>query len=172
VPPGADLWPGIAARIGASGNVVPFPLTTARRISFTIPQFVAASLALMVVSGGMVWLARAGGSRTDVAPVSAEAPVRRAPEILPVDFADPQYDQAVADLEETLQVGRGRLDSETVRVLEANLQAIDRAIEQSLQALEADPASLYLNAHLATARQRKLALLRRASALAGVESAS
>jgi putative zinc finger protein len=174
VPPETDLWPGIAERVGASRSserVVSFPARTARRISFTIPQFIAASLAMMVVSGGMVWLMRAGGPRTDVGSIAAvERP--RTPDMKPANFADPQYDQAVADLERTLQVGRGRLDPETIRVLEANLQAIDRAIEQSRQALEADPANLFLNAHLATARQRKLALLRQASALAGPESSS
>jgi hypothetical protein len=163
--PVSDLWPGIARRIDAPGQVVSFPVRTPRRISFTIPQFIAASLALMVVSGGMVWLSRAGGPLTDVPPISASDRAR-VPEIAPANFADTQYDQAVADLERTLQVERGRLDPETIRVLEANLAAIDRAIEQSRQALEADPASLFLNAHLAAARQRKLALLRRASALA------
>ncbi|HEY7058332.1 MAG TPA: hypothetical protein VH458_17495, partial [Vicinamibacterales bacterium] len=58
-----------------------------------------------------------------------------------------------------------QLDPETVRILEANLQAIDQAIDQSRRALEADPANIYLYNHLAEARQRKLALLRRASAL-------
>ena len=137
-----------------------------RRISFTVPQAIAASLALMIVSGGMVWLLRAGGEQTDRGIVAVERP--RTP-MTPANFADPQYDEAVADLERTLEVGRGRLDPETIRVLEANLQAIDRAIEQSQQALEADPANMFLNAHLATARQRKLTLLRRASALATTE---
>ena len=117
-----------------------------------------------------MWLLRAGGGQTDRGIVAVERP--RTPQITPANFADPQYDQAVADLERTLEVGRGRLDPETIRVLEANLQAIDRAIEQSQQALEADPANMFLNAHLATARQRKLALLRRASALAGSDSSS
>src|SRR5688572_16062858 len=55
-PPPSDLWPGIAARIGAP----PTQRTTlaTRRFAFTLPQLVAASLALIVASGGMVWLAR------------------------------------------------------------------------------------------------------------------
>ena len=43
---------------------------------------------------------------------------------------------------------------------------IDQAIEQSRKALRADPANVYLNSHFAASRNRKLALLRRASALA------
>ena len=80
-------------------------------------------------------------------------------------FVDPNYDQAVADLEQILETGRSRLDAETVRILEDNLQAIDQAINQSRKALRSDPNSVYLNNHFADSRNRKLALLRRASAL-------
>ena len=69
------------------------------------------------------------------------------------------------DLEKILEEGRSRLDPETVRILEDNLRTIDQAIEQSRKALRADPANVYLNNHFAASRNRKLALLRRASAL-------
>ena len=65
-----------------------------------------------------------------------------------------------------LEDGRSRLDPETIRILEDNLRTIDQAIEQSRKALRADPANVYLNNHFAASRNRKLALLRRASALA------
>lgn len=174
--PDADLWPGVEARISPD-RLLPFRTRLPRRFSFTLPQLVAAALALMVLSGGMVWLARIGGSRADFVPLlGAPAPNQAVPapagsiEVRPANFADAQYDAAVADLEHALEAGRGRLDPETVRVLEANLQAIDRAIEQSRRALSDDPANLYLNTHLARYRQHKLALLRRATALAANES--
>ena len=50
-------------------------------------------------------------------------------------------------------------------MLEANLEAIDRAIAQCREALLADPSSVYLNTYLAETRRRKLELLRRATAL-------
>jgi len=78
---------------------------------------------------------------------------------------DAHYDSAVDDLERTLDRGRDRLDPETIRLLEQNLEAIDKAIDQCRRALDADPANTYLNNHLAATRQRKLALLRRATAL-------
>jgi hypothetical protein len=170
--PAADLWAGIAARLPRHERLLPFRARAPRQFSFTLSQLVAAGLALMVLSGGIVWIAR--GTRSDVTPVlgapTAPAPVAATtpPEtaVTPANFADAQYDEAIADLERALNLGRGRLDPETVRVLEANLQAIDRAIEQSRRALGEDPANLYLNAHLARYRQRKLALLRRATALA------
>ena len=141
-----------------------------RRFSFTLPQLVAAGLALMVLSGGLVWVARLGDPRASLPPASrrsAHGRSRRGRRRLArVAFADANYDQAVADLEKVLEAGRSRLDPETVRILEDNLRTIDQAIEQSRKALRADPANVYLNNHFAASRNRKLALLRRASALA------
>jgi hypothetical protein len=91
------------------------------------------------------------------------------PALVPIDLADAKYDQAVADLQEALKAGRSRLDPETIKVLEASLASIDQAIEQSQRALAADPANTYLYSHLAAARQRKLALLRRVNALTDIE---
>jgi hypothetical protein len=153
-PPASDLWPGVAARIDPPARRT--TLVT-RRFAFTLPQLVAASLALIVASGGMVWLARMGGPVTDFPPVLGE--------VRPANFGDAAFDEAVADLQQTLDAGRGRLDPETIRVLETNLEAIDRAIAQCRQALDADPSSVYLNTYLAETRRRKLELLRRATAL-------
>ena len=49
-------------------------------------------------------------------------------------------------------------------MLEQTSQSIDAAIEQCRQALDSDPANTFLNNHLRRP-QRKLALLRRATAL-------
>lgn len=172
--PDADLWPGVAARIGVGPReVTPFRLLPAagRRISFTVPQLIAAGLALMLLSGGTVWLARLGGSRTDFEPVSAEVASETRASVVPAAQAvDPEYDEAIADLERTLEAGRARLAPETVRVLETNLQAVDRAIAQCRAALKDDPSSMYLNTHLASTQRRKLTLLRRAAALVAPQS--
>lgn len=171
-PPERDLWAGVAAQIGARGfgpSRVLRMLTarTSRRFSFTLPQLVAAGLALMVLSGSMVWLARLGGERTDFPAIVAEAPSvgGSTPSAVPATFAEAHYDEAIADLQQTLDAGRAKLDPETVRVLEQNLMAIDRAIEQCRQALAEDAANTYLNDHLVAAKKRKLALLRRATAM-------
>ena len=170
-PPAVDLWPGIQPRLG-SATVMPFQprarWTTSRSFSFTMPQLVAAGLALMVMSGGGVWVLQKGGRTTSLPPVTA-AEAERVPVPVPVTASDPRYDEAIADLEQALHAGRGDLDPATVRILEANLDAIDKAIDQSRAALAADPANVYLNNHLADARQRKLALLRRATALVGTK---
>ena len=170
-PPQQDLWGSIASRLGArgAGSVTPFQARARRRFSFTLPQLAAAGIALMVLSGGMVWLAKSGDPRADFPAISADRTllpdVTSLPIAAPASRVDPHYEGAVEDLEQTLARGRAQLDPETVRVLEQNLQSIDAAIEQCRQALDKDPANSYLNNHLAAARQRKLALLRRATAL-------
>jgi len=160
--PGIDLWSGVAARLAVPPAVVPFVRPAQRRFSFTLPQLVAAGLALMVVSGSMVWVSRLGDPRTGVPVAQAE------PEsgFAAIALTDVNYDAAVADLEKVLEAGRSRLDPETVQILEDNLRTIDLAIEQARKALRNDPESVYLNSHFAASRNRKLALLRRASALA------
>jgi anti-sigma factor RsiW len=162
-----DLWPGIDSRIRAgstTARVSLFRRAISARLSLTIPQVAAAGLTLIVLSGGLVWMARSGDPRADVPPVRAQVHEEE-PSVALANFADKSYDAAIAQLERTLDEGRKSLDPETVRVLEQNLAAIDRAIDQCRRALESDPSNVYLNTHLADARQRKLVLLRRATAL-------
>jgi predicted anti-sigma-YlaC factor YlaD len=172
--PSRDLWPPIASRIGArpasSEEIVDLARRrpSGRRWSFTLPQLAAAGIALMAISGGAVWLLRSPSGPPAVAPMitaptgtpAANASLNRGP--------SQSYAAAVADLEQVLASGRAQLDSTTVRVIEQNLAAIDRAIAQAQRALDADPANLYLNTHLAETMRRKLDLLRQAAALVPV----
>jgi hypothetical protein len=174
-PPLRDLWPGVAGRIEK--------IAAPRRISFTLPQFAAAAIVLMAVSGTIAirliapaMVTETAGTRSPVAPSTAVAGSgapgagddrgSRDLGALPVSLADAQYDAAVADLEKALNSGRGRLDKATIEIVEHNLQIIDQAIAQARDALAADPANTYLSGHLVETRRRKLDLLRRAAALA------
>jgi anti-sigma factor RsiW len=174
--PPRDLWPVIAQRIGAtSGKARTVDLASrrpaARRWSFSLPQLAAAGIALMVVSGGTVGLLRSP-ARQKIAPpvatVSSGNPPAINAAVSPKGTARQSYATAVADLEQVLASGRGQLDTTTIRVIEQNLAAIDRAIAQAQRALDADPANLYLNTHLAETMRRKLDLLRQAAALVPV----
>jgi anti-sigma factor RsiW len=153
-----DLWPGIAARIGAT----PPGSSKVVRLSFSLPQLAAAAILLMTLSGGTVWWLRAPASVpagiATTLPAGATAINARA-------TATQSYAAAVADLERVLAGGRSQLDTATVRVIQQNLAAIDQAIGQAQRALAADPANLYLNTHLAETMRRKLDLLRQAATL-------
>src|SRR5688572_6920502 len=57
--PDRELWPGVATRIERRPP---------RRFSFTAPQLIAAGIALMLMSGALVYMARSSGdARTDIA---------------------------------------------------------------------------------------------------------
>lgn len=156
-PPAYDLWPGVAAAIGAA-------TPGRRRLALTLPQLMAAGIALMLLSGGGVALALRGRGAPAQAPL---ATTTATPEIAAgsTTRAERGYDAAVRELGAELEAGRSRLDSTTVRVVEQKLRLIDRAIAEAEQALAADPANTYLNGHLARTRLRKLDLLRRAALL-------
>jgi len=173
-PPVNDLWSGIAERIGVTSRQAVVSLADRReqrerrRMVFSIPQAIAAGVALMIVSAGAAWFVSrpatttAGGGTVVTTAERSDGPNVR--------NATVNYDLAVADLERTLEAGRDRLDTTTVRVLEENLALIDRAIAQARAALTADPANAYLNHHLADTMRRKLQLLRRANSIASVQS--
>jgi len=150
-PPDRDLWPGISRKIA--------PAQARRALVFSVPQLLAAGVALMLVSGGTAWLAGRRG-----APVVGPSAMLATP----ASKGEASYAAAIAQLEAALDAGRtsSALDSTTVRALEHSLATIDSAIQDARQALAADPASAYLNHHLADTMRRKLELLRQASALA------
>lgn len=161
--PTTDLWPGIAQRIGAS---VPRPMPAGasgvrpllrRRVTFTVPQLMAAGLAALVVAGGGVWIDRNASNQPAgilVPPIVVSAAVST------------HYDRAVADLAAILEAEREHLDPKTVQAIEESLAVIDRAIQQARHALRADPESEYLKRHLEATTQQKLTLLRRVTSLA------
>jgi hypothetical protein len=165
--PQANLWPGIAGRITRAREP--------RRFSMTLPQLAAAAALLIAVSSVAAWQAAQGFRHVDAVPVahSTQETAVASPtdesvgDMLarPVSLADAQYDAAVADLEQALAKGRGRLDKATIAIVEENLTIIDQAIAQARAALASDPANSYLSSHLVEARRKKLDLLRRAAAL-------
>lgn len=160
--PTEDLWPGIEQRVRAIAPV-------RRTFTFSFLQLAAAAVCLVALSGGLVWVL-IGPVRGVPASVDQTTSGSRSPATtLPVSLADDTYDKAVTDLQHALEQGRSRLDPNTVRIIEQNLQTIDAAIAQAQRALESDPSNAYLNGHLADARRRKLALLRSASMMTDPE---
>lgn len=171
--PAHDLWPGIAARIGATAEVpgvvgLPVRRKPPRRLSFSLPQLAAAGIALTAISSAAAWMLH-----PDMPAVAVSSPSPATPAAITVGShptAAQSYAAAVDDLERVLAAGRGQLDTATVRVIEQNLAVIDRAIVQAQRAVLADSANLYLNSHLAETMRRKLDLLRQAAALVSTMS--
>ena len=179
-PPERDLWPEIEARLtprtaaGVERTVIPMATRTPptrRRLAFTIPQLVAAGIALVALSAGGAWMAR-GGAAVQPAAVAAGAPVADPGTGAPAGstILTSSWDAAVADLETEFARRRADLDPATIQVVERNLAIIDGAILEARRALEADPASEFLNGYVAEAMQRKVDLLRQATRIQRTES--
>jgi anti-sigma factor RsiW len=161
-PPANDLWQGIAARIaeteqGASD-------ATKRRFSFSVPQLAAASVALMLMSAGTMYV-MVNDREQPFAQQIDERPASRLADSSPGARTAANYSGAIDELEAALENGRTQLDTSTVRVLETNLRAIDVAIADARQALSRDPDNQYLNRYLDQTIQRKVQLLRRATGI-------
>ena len=190
--PDTELWSGIAARLGTAPvqlndlNVIdlrarqrdmgsgmwdlepksqiPNPKSQ-RRITFSLPQLAAAAIALMVLSGSLVWVVLGRSAAPVVASAPAPAAGTRTVSNTPESLQ--QYAGAVAQLESVLRSNRDKLDPVTVAILEENLKSIDAAITEARGALERDPGNLYLNQHLENTMKKKIQLLRRANTLRG-----
>jgi len=166
-PPATDLWPDI--RAGLTTGRRPVVNAPARRFSFSIPQLLAASIALVLLSGGGAWMMLHSGSQpigTALEPPSPAVPPRQYQNAR----WKVQSDMAIAELQDALSANEGKLDTATVRIVRENLAIIDRAIGQAQHALRRDPNNAYLNVHLANTMRQKIELLRYANALASSQS--
>ena len=176
-PPETELWTGIARSIASvaqeDDQVIDLsarfgrrdPLEVDGRIRLSVSQLVAASLAMMIASGALVWAVRplAQGSGSPEATAGSAAVVQAS---LPTEMAE-SYAEDLARLEELVAEHRSELSPNTLRILEKNLAIIDRAIEESGAALSADPSNQYLREHLSRSVRRKVDYLRDASAISG-----
>ena len=165
--PTNDLWAGIRAGMTSTPAAVTArrpARPSARRFSFSVPQLLAASIALMLISGGGAWLALRSPTRTSTPDEIAQREPRRPPNVN-VNWTR-STDAAIADLQVALDQNEKRLDTATVRIVRQNLAIIDRAIADARAALDKDPGNTYLSLHLADTMRRKVELLRRVNDLA------
>ncbi|HWC72552.1 MAG TPA: anti-sigma factor [Gemmatimonadales bacterium] len=172
-PPGKDLWPAIRAGITEERGVrlTPGrrPAVPARRFSFSVPQLLAASIALVLLSGGGAWMALQS-RQTNLATSAPSSASTARPRITEAATWTGRTDAAIADLQTALAQNESRLDTATVRIVRQNLAIIDRAIADARVALQKDPGNAYLNLHLADTMRRKVELLRRVNDMAAARS--
>ena len=164
-PPTTDLWTGIAREIRREQAPARRDRLVRRRFSLTVGQLLAASIALVLLSGGSAWLALRQGPTDTPEPIAVTRPAGTR-----VASWTGSTDIAVGELEAALTQNEKRLDSTTVRIVRKNLAIINRAIAEARIALRNDPANAYLNLHLADTMRRKVELLRRVNDMAAARS--
>jgi anti-sigma factor RsiW len=165
-----DLWAGIATRLGTAGSTGANGariLELRPRVAATLWPSLAAAAAVIAVTAAAVWFAL--GARRAAAPGTvATGGESSATSTRLATYDAAQVDGQVAALQQALERGRGKLDPKTVAVLEKNLATIRQATEDARRALAQDPANRELQDYFAATVQSKLALMRRATAMAGV----
>jgi len=173
--PPRDLWPEIeraieAGTIGDPKVIELHPWTRAdtasrkRGLRLSYVQAAAAGVILALFSGAAGALLFQGSSDPTPGVAAVAAPD---PWVEMVRAASPALGETameVARLEEMLDRNRDQMDPETARVLERNLGVIDRAIQESVRALEADPGNPFLESHLARSMEIRANYLREAAA--------
>ncbi len=164
-PPTTDLWTGIAREIRREQAPARRDRLVRRRFSLTVGQLLAASIALVLLSGGSAWLALRQGPTDTTEPIAVTRPAGTR-----VASWTGSTDIAVGELEAALTQNEKRLDSTTVRIVRKNLAIINRAIAEARIALRNDPGNAYLNLHLADTMRRKVELLRRVNDMAAARS--
>lgn len=172
--PERDVWPDIVGEIRKAPRSV-VNLKTERetrsfRRKFTLPQALAAGIALLVVGAGSWWVARATAPEDRIAAV---IDVSTAPEgfsVAAAIHAAQTYGPAIAELERMLLQDESTLDTATVRVLREKLAMIDKAMAEAREALASDPASGYLIDHYTGMMRKKLSVLRNVARRAGAET--
>ncbi len=171
-----QMWRGIAERIGATPPQLKRDPVVAgvirawrtRRFSVSVPQLVAAGIALVLLSGGGSLVFRGAAERGAAIPGGMADQAAVVPVVSEAGFrsvAITRFDEAVAHLVQVLEEEREFLNPQTVRIVEEDLAIIDRAIERSRQALMQDPESDYLRGHLEQTMRQKLTLLRRVTTI-------
>ncbi len=170
--PAQDAWPVISAAIGKSepGVVSIENRRPRRRLSLSLPQALAAGMALAVVGVGSWWTARATAPEDRMAAVIDASTLDAGFTITPAIHAAQKYGPAIEELERVLVEQQSTLDSSTVRVLLQKVVIIDRALAEAQDALARDPASDYLADHYTGMMKKKLSVLRAATRTAAVQS--
>jgi hypothetical protein len=173
VPP--DQWARIRERLPAprraggteagrsahhrSSWFAPLPIVMLRR----------AAMIIMVVGASSVttwWVVRSGPEPGADSPSVATTPVAATTTgQQSATLIVAAYQPVISDLERLLDEGRGRLQPETIQILEENLRIIDAAITDSEEALLSDPRHPAVLRSLDGALQAKLDLLREAVGL-------
>lgn len=158
ITPPRDLWPGIAARIGDRRLV---------RGRFGPRSLMAAAAALLLVASVvMAYLIGRQQARTEVLQATTAAPALS--RVVLASFEEigvNDYAATRRQLVEVLQARKSELPPDTLKVVEANLRLIDRAMANIAVALEQDPGNALLQRQLISVYRQQVDLLQRAATL-------
>lgn len=156
--PPPRVWAKIASSIEQEERKPWWARSLANPLAARVPLAAAALLALLL--GGAAWLGWQGRGGTPQTTAAVQTP-----DAGPA-MAEQHYEEAIAGLQQIVDAQDADLDPGTRAVLKQNLAVIDRAINESREALSDEPASTLAQESLLDALDTKVALLQDTVALA------
>ncbi|HSJ30047.1 MAG TPA: zf-HC2 domain-containing protein [Longimicrobiales bacterium] len=157
IQPPAHVLMGVRAGLAQARN------SAAARTWYMRPRLLAAAaILLVVISSATTALLIRGTPGSDAAPYAATPPTGSS-SLVAVDALERSYEHEVAEVQRALAGQQSALSPETLRVLQANLDIIDRALNEARAALRADPGNDALTDLVRSGYERKLDVLRSVS---------
>ena len=173
--PSPRAWDRVAARLEADPTFqrqASAALASAQARRSIDWRWAALAATLVVVIAGSLWLMRrslgpAPAPAVATAPAAIESPSSDPMATIEgeLDLAAKHYENAIAGLEKVAAESETPLDPTLMATVKENLDVIDQAIDDSRQALRADPQSQLAQESLFDAFRRKVALLQDTIAL-------
>jgi anti-sigma factor RsiW len=157
-----SIQPPAHVLMGVRAGVMGVPRSAASRTWYARPRLLAAAAVLLVAISSattalLIRQTRTGGTATPSALTAS------ASSLTAVHALERTYEDEIADVQRALLGQQSELAPETLRVLQANLDIIDRALAEARAALRADPGNDALNALVRSGYERKLDVLRSVS---------
>lgn len=163
--PPAHVLMGVRAGLAAPTR------SAAGRSWYMRPRLLAAAAVLLVaVSSATTALLLRQPTDTGTPLPAASSLTGGSSSLVAVHAMERSYEDAIAEVQQALRGQQSGLSPETLRVLRANLDIIDRALGEARAALRADPGNDALSALVRSGYERKLDVLRSASTHARASS--
>jgi anti-sigma factor RsiW len=180
IPPPAHVRAAVQAAIAVPGAATLATQRAVRRQSaaHTRPHVLAAAaVVLIAASSAVTALVLRRPPAAPPLPASDPAAIRHSPvrpegptPVVLVHDLERSYQSEITQLQRVLADAQAVLAPETRRILEQNLEIIDRALLEAREALAADPSNDVLAELLRAGYERKLDVLRSATAYSRVRS--
>jgi len=120
-------------------------------------QWIGLAAALLIVTLGAYFFLRVTPAPATVSNVKADDPVQAIAEDLAL--ATQHYEKAISQLDDLAKSSGGALDPAVAQVLQQNLAAVDKAIDESRGAVKTSPDSVTARESLIEALRRKVDVL-------------
>ncbi|HSK20825.1 MAG TPA: zf-HC2 domain-containing protein [Longimicrobiales bacterium] len=158
-----SIQPPAHVLMGVRAGLIQTRDSAAARTWYMRPRLLAAAAVLLVTisSATTALLIRGAGDTGGVQNVAL--PMAGSSSLVAVDALERSYEHEVAEVQRALVGQQSALSPETLRVLQANLDIIDRALNEARAALRADPGNDALTDLVRSGYERKLDVLRSVS---------